>query len=573
MSATNSEDMFSRPISRRGAKESDRQMSAVPTDRPMTGIVRPPSTTVIKGTGLKPIGTGAAGVSHRQVQDRSYFMGLIRSAMGELTSEISKLKGQSEEIKAEKAASQVFEKRVRELAEELTGLQEQLSDYNLLVDRLNTGAEVSDVNLEIADVAHESEKISKEVESLFAKKQTLEDESNELKEKLKQEQHITEKLVLQLDMEGQDKFARLQLNTTKLDAKADELQAQLDAMNAEMKELEEKIAQSEIHKESLRLQRRLHDLTVRRDALAEEERNRQSPGQQRDSLLAAVKSHNAELAALDAQSEREKQAILVLQNSISQATQALEQNNSDRTSQYSELKKKEAAIEEFLSGFELAMQQEQARRNELEKEVVTALQSYSALLEKTQNLPSLEAYGELKEQLGLKEGEVEKAKFTTQGLNQQEAHLKSQMTRVLELEEKVTRETENLRSKMKEMETEQLRLSDLQGLKGKEEERKKQLEIQKNQAQKDMQEKQLLLKSAREKYISLEKALLENDVWTQLNHLEHKWSQAAQNNQALTDYITAHQTQSDYKSIKDRAMNMVEQYNQFLKTAQIRPNN
>jgi hypothetical protein len=44
---------------------------------------------------------------------------------------------------------------------------------------------------------------------------------------------------------------------------------------------------------------------------------------------------------------------------------------------------------------------------------------------------SVEAYGELKEQLGLKEGEVEKAKFTTQGLSQQEAHLKSQMTRVL----------------------------------------------------------------------------------------------------------------------------------------------
>jgi hypothetical protein len=33
--------------------------------------------------------------------------------------------------------------------------------------------------------------------------------------------------------------------------------------------------------------------------------------------------------------------------------------------------------------------------------------------------------------LGLKEGEVEKAKFTTQGLSQQEAHLKSQMTRVI----------------------------------------------------------------------------------------------------------------------------------------------
>jgi len=32
-------------------------MSAVP-DRPVTGMMRPPSTTAMKGTGLKPVGTG-----------------------------------------------------------------------------------------------------------------------------------------------------------------------------------------------------------------------------------------------------------------------------------------------------------------------------------------------------------------------------------------------------------------------------------------------------------------------------------------------------------------------------------
>lgn len=50
----------------------------------------------------------------------------------------------------------------------------------------------------------------------------------------------------QLDMEGQRKFAELQMNTTKLDKKADELQAQQDEINAETKELELKIAQSEV---------------------------------------------------------------------------------------------------------------------------------------------------------------------------------------------------------------------------------------------------------------------------------------------------------------------------------------
>jgi len=61
-----------------------------------------------------------------------------------------------------------------------------------------------------------------------------------------QEQQVTEKLVSQLDAEGQRKFNGLQLNTTKLDKKADELQAQLDEMNSKTKELEFKINQSDV---------------------------------------------------------------------------------------------------------------------------------------------------------------------------------------------------------------------------------------------------------------------------------------------------------------------------------------
>jgi peptidoglycan hydrolase CwlO-like protein len=38
------------------------------------------------------------------------------------------------------------------------------------------------------------------------------------------------------------------LNTTKLDKKADELQAELDKMNGEIKDLESKLSQSEVCK-------------------------------------------------------------------------------------------------------------------------------------------------------------------------------------------------------------------------------------------------------------------------------------------------------------------------------------
>ena len=62
-------------------------------------------------------------------------------------------------------------KRVKETAAELTNLQSQLADYNLLVDKLNTDTEVILVQQEAQEMAAQNESESREVEALFAEKQ------------------------------------------------------------------------------------------------------------------------------------------------------------------------------------------------------------------------------------------------------------------------------------------------------------------------------------------------------------------------------------------------------------------
>jgi glutaredoxin len=61
--------------------------------------------------------------------------------------------------------------RVKETAAELTNLQSQLADYNLLVDKLNTDTEVILVQQEAQEMAAQNESESREVEALFAEKQ------------------------------------------------------------------------------------------------------------------------------------------------------------------------------------------------------------------------------------------------------------------------------------------------------------------------------------------------------------------------------------------------------------------
>ena len=71
-------------------------------------------------TGLK---TGGGRGPQRQFQDKSFFMGALRTKMSELTSEIGKLSRETESQSKEQSTYLAYDKRVKELAEDVTSYQ------------------------------------------------------------------------------------------------------------------------------------------------------------------------------------------------------------------------------------------------------------------------------------------------------------------------------------------------------------------------------------------------------------------------------------------------------------------
>ena len=94
--------------------------------------------------------------SQRQFQDKSYFLGALRTKMSDLTSEIARLGREVDTQQREQSTYLAYDKvggystaymtirllpvvqRVKELAGEVTLAQGELADYNLLLDKLNT---------------------------------------------------------------------------------------------------------------------------------------------------------------------------------------------------------------------------------------------------------------------------------------------------------------------------------------------------------------------------------------------------------------------------------------------------
>ncbi|CDR18018.1 unnamed protein product [Oncorhynchus mykiss] len=81
----------------------------------------------------------------RQILDKSYYLGLLRSKINELTTETSKLQKEIDTFNQENSVYLSYEKRAEGLAGELKDLQGQLADYNMLVDKLNTNTEMEEV--------------------------------------------------------------------------------------------------------------------------------------------------------------------------------------------------------------------------------------------------------------------------------------------------------------------------------------------------------------------------------------------------------------------------------------------
>ncbi|KAG2466434.1 IFT74 protein, partial [Polypterus senegalus] len=121
--------------------------------------------------GLSGMRTGMKG-PQRQIMDKSYYLGLLRSKINELTTEISRLQKEIDTFNQENSVYLSYEKSAEALAGVIKDLQGQLADYNTLVDKLNTNTEMEEVmmdyNMELSARQQELDKLSMRKEALEA---------------------------------------------------------------------------------------------------------------------------------------------------------------------------------------------------------------------------------------------------------------------------------------------------------------------------------------------------------------------------------------------------------------------
>lgn len=547
-----------------------RALASAMQNRPMSrggiGLQTPVSVMdrPVTQQGLTGMRTGTGRGPQRQFQDKSYYMGLLRTKMIELQTEVNKLHREIASAQEEQSTYLAYDSRVKELAAELTEQQGVLADYNLLVDKLNTDTDRLEVEQEAAELKAKNDEEQKVVETLFEARREKERIAEQLELEIEAERNMADNLVAAMNPEIRDKYLELKDANTAYQVEIERMNQELDALNTQRAAFEDELAMSALKREAVVLYEQLREAEEKRDQLLEEENQRGTPAQERERLLQQVKDDNAEIATMERQIAETQEQIRHLKDEQNQIEEQMEEHQSERNQKYRELRKREETMDQFLNTFEDNKAEEQERINRLELAIEETAAEISKNLGHIGHLPTSKGFRAMKEDLSFKEGETEKSRNTLENLNQEQTQLKLNLEKIEALEDKIRTEMSTLKDKMKTMEEEMIVFNDLERLRNDAEEKRAILESQREQLSGRKISVAQNLAEVKEKHDALKKTLADNETHVQLTNLEKKWSHLDQNNFAIEEFISNKKAEMNFEPMKNKVIKMQRDFNKIL---------
>ncbi|NXU78799.1 IFT74 protein, partial [Oreotrochilus melanogaster] len=517
--------------------------------------------------GLSGMKTAVKG-PQRQIMDKTYYLGLLRSKTNELTTEINKLQEEVEMYKQEKSVYLSYEKRAETLAGEIKEFQGHLADYNMVVDILNTNTDTAEVIRDYNMLKVQNDRDAQSVDKIFTERQVTEKLIQGVEEDIEHEKVVADDIIKDMSQENQAKYMELKAANEKLSQELVVQQQELDALHVKEEALRAEIAHSLVKQEAVQLYEKLHELEERRNQMIADDKNMESPQEERDRLLKQARMYNVkddsqEIASMERQLTEVKEKINHFKKVIQQLDMDLENHQEGLHFQFSCLPEKE---KDFFETFEEVKKQELERKAQIEANIVALLEHSSRNVNHMKQISSV-TNQELKiiqEDLTFKSNEMQKSQSTAQNLVTESQKLQMDLQKMELLEGKMVDELASLKDKIEQTKMDLEVYNNLPALKASGEEKKKKLQSDKERLTKCSCTFNKIMEQLNTEYETLKRELEENETHSQLTNLERKWQHHEQNNFMMKEFIATKSQESDYQPVMKNVRTLVTDYNKAL---------
>lgn len=513
--------------------------------------------------GLGGMKTGKRG-PQRIVMDKSYFLGMLRTKMTEVSTENNRLEREIETANEENNSYLSYEKRAETMANEIKELQGQLGDYNTLVDKLNTDTEMDEVQEDFNELKLQNEMEERSIDKIFTQRQEVEQQIKNAENEMQQCRMMADTLVEDMSPQLRQKYTRLKETNDELQRQLEEKQQRLDALITKKDNMEEELKHSPVKQEAVKLYNQLQELEEKKKQLEDEEKAKGTPAEERDRLLKQVKVDNQEMASMERKTKEIREEINNIQEEIRALDMELEEHLGEKNQKYKELKKREETMNEFLDTFEETKKYEVERKQAIEESIVAVLSHMSKNLARQKHMPTPKELARMQDDLNFKQNEMHKSEATSLSLNDESQKLQMDLQKVEQLEAKIKLELETLNNSIAQMEKELVVYSDLEKVKKESDDKKKKLMEDKVNLDKRKKHSKQVIQELSQKYDAVKAELHENETHTQLGNLEKKWQHHEQNNFVMKEFIASKSKESDYRPLVTKMKEQVDEYNRLL---------
>ena len=155
-------------------------------------------TGAISGSGGQKI--------ERKIQDKSYFMTLLKTRISEISNELAKMNDQIGEINTNMTKYGALNKEYEVLSKEVQELEGELADYNLAGDKYRSNMRAEDIEEVYNRIKLYNKKKMDESDNLFLDKAKIMEQIAAIEQELNKVQQRIEQKLLDLDPEQKNEY-------------------------------------------------------------------------------------------------------------------------------------------------------------------------------------------------------------------------------------------------------------------------------------------------------------------------------------------------------------------------------
>ena len=517
--------------------------------------------------GLSGVIQGSGGQKiERKIQDKTYFLTLLKTKINDISKEILNMNNEIESINKDITTYSNLNKTYEVLSKEVQNLEGELADYNLAGDKYRSMMKAEDIE----DVYNRMKLINKkkmdESDNLFLEKAQIMEELDKVEyENNKVVQNIEQRL-LDLDPDQKAEYEQIREDNQNYIMKIYQLREEMAKLNADLIEGENILKSNPNKMEAHKIKDSIDQLRRKKEEL-ELQTNEAglSIDELKQRLVVKAKEQTMEKNNIDKKIPDTKKLIESHKKSIIELEREMKSNvNNDNTKAVDSISQKDKEYSAFIENYDSIKRNHYKEIQAKEEVVVALLENISEKINSGQS-PLENSGAGIKDKIREKKDMIEKSVNTLEEAKAKYEELVVKLQRLEKLDDTLKKDIKNYKDKLNRINNEISEKFD-------------RIDAQKDFLQRDserMKSLLIILKSNKDNYDKLLTSLVlknrtknaqleENDMYKRMRDLEKKMQANENTIYGLQSYIDSKANDNEFSGLLKECMALQKQINDEL---------